>query len=203
MKVGIMGGTFNPVHNGHLILAENAYEQIGLDNVIFMPTKNPPHKNITELVSEEHRYNMVRLAVMENPHFTLSDMELSRKGVTYTADTLSILKDKNPDDSYYFIVGADSFFMLQTWKDPQTIFNLSTIIVAGRDRINQDDMEQQLNFLVKTYHANVEFLDMPNIDISSAMIRERIANNQSVKYYVPDSVWAYIIKHYLYTRILR
>lgn len=197
-KVGLMGGTFNPIHYGHLFLAENAYQQIGLDRILFMPSKNPPHKSKAELVSGDHRANMVKLAIKDNPHFKISMLELQREGTTYTADTLTILKEENPQTEYYFIVGADSLFMMQNWMNPQKIFDLCTIIAAGRNLTPENKMNQQLDFLKETYGAKILFLDMPNIGISSAEIRGRIGEKKGIRYYVPDEVEAYISELHLY-----
>ncbi|HWT26804.1 MAG TPA: nicotinate-nucleotide adenylyltransferase [Mobilitalea sp.] len=197
-KVGIMGGTFNPIHFGHLFLAEDAYEQIGLDEILFMPSKNPPHKQKAELVADEHRVNMVKLAIKDNPHFTFSDMELMREGITYTADTMTILKKENPENEYYFIEGADSLFMMQDWMNPQTIFNLCTIVSSNRDNVEEEKLTRQLEFLKKNFNARIMLLDMPTIQIASANIRNRIASGKSVRYYVPDEVLEYIKENRLY-----
>jgi len=198
-KVGIMGGTFNPIHNGHLFLAEHAYDQAGLDYVMFMPTMNPPHKPEAIVISAEHRLNMVKLAIKNNPHFVLSDMELNRPGLTYTSDTLKILKEKEPDTEFYFIVGADSLMMMPTWKDPQTVFSLSTVVVGGREDYMKDRLMEQASYLKKTYKGTIIFLEMPNIEISSEYIRERVAENKTIRYYVPEEVLEYIKLHNLYT----
>lgn len=197
-KVGIMGGTFNPIHFGHLFLAENAYEQVGLDEILFMPTKNPPHKQKTDIISDEHRINMVSLAIEDNSHFSLSTIELEREGTTYTADTLAQLKHENPDNDYYFIVGADSFFDMPEWKTPKTIFDLSTILVAGRDHVKVEKLEKQLEYFKSNYNARIVILDMPTIQFSSVKIRERILYNKSIRYYVPDKVTTYIRDNHLY-----
>jgi len=198
-KVGIMGGTFNPVHNGHLFLAEHAYEQVGLDYVLFMPTMNPPHKTRTDIISAEHRLNMVKLAIKNNPNFKLSDLELKRPGLTYTSDTLKILKENEPDNELYFIVGADSLMMITTWHEPQTIFSLSTLVVGERKDYPAEKLKEQADYLEKTYNGKIIFLDMPNIEISSENIRERIAENKTIRYYVPDDVLEYIKLNKLYT----
>lgn len=197
-KIGIMGGTFNPVHNGHLFLAESAWEQAELDKIVFMPTKNPPHKDNREIISQQHRMEMVRLAIEGNPHFELSAMELEREGVTYTADTLSILTKENPDTKYYFIIGADSLFMMQEWHTPRAIFNLSTILVAGRDRVPAKQMNGQIKLFEDAYDANIILLDMPAIELSSVAIRKRVSENKTIRYYVPDKVMDYIRKNELY-----
>lgn len=198
-KVGIMGGTYNPIHNGHLFLAEHALEQAGLDYILFMPSMKPPHKVGIQIESSEHRINMVQLAIENNPYFIISDFELKRPGITYTSDTLKALKEIEPDTEYFFIVGADSLMMMPQWMDPDTVFRLSTIIVGGRGESTQEQIEEQIRILEKTYGGRIILLDMPLIDISSEAIRERISNGNSIRYYVPDRVAAYISEHKLYT----
>ena len=193
-KVGIMGGSFNPIHMGHLILAESAFEQAGLDKILFMPLKNPPHKDKSTMISDNHRVNMVSLAIEGNPHFDLSKLEIERKGTTYTVDTLRILTNENPDINYYFIVGADSFLMMEKWKNPKELFELATILVADRDKQGRDKLTKHYQFLKEEYGTKANFIDIPNIDLSSASIRERINKNKSIRYMVPDKVWEYINK---------
>lgn len=197
-KVGIMGGTFNPIHNGHLFLAEHAYEQARLDYVLFMPTMNPPHKAGMTVAPAEHRINMVRQAIANNPKFVLSDLELKRPGITYTSDTLSVLKDEEPDTEYYFIVGADSLMMMKYWMDPQTVFNLSTIVAGAREQSTQEQLEEQARYLENTYNGKIILLDMPLMEISSEYIRERLDGGNSIRYYVPDEVITYINENNLY-----
>ncbi len=197
-KVGIMGGTFNPIHYGHLFLAENAAEQIGLDKILFMPSKNPPHKKKPEDVTEQQRVDMITLAIKDNPHFELSTMELEREGMTYTADTLTLLSMQQTDTKFYFIVGADSLFMMQTWRNPQVIFDHCIVVAASRDFANKEELNNQTKFLVDNYGAKILLIDMPTIQIASAVIRERISFKKTVRYYVPDAVNEYIINKRLY-----
>lgn len=197
-KVGIMGGTFNPIHNGHLFLAEHAYEQAGLDHVLFMPTKNPPHKADMKIIPTEHRINMVRLAIKNNPSFILSDLELNRPGITYTSDTLKVLKENEPDTEYYFIVGGDSLMMMSHWMDPQTVFRLSTIVAGGRAQCSQEQLEEQVKYLENAYDGKIILLDMPLLEISSEKIRNRVTKGESIRYYVPDEVISYIKEYELY-----
>ncbi len=198
-KIGIMGGTFNPIHNGHLFLAEHAYEQAGLDYVLFMPTLNPPHKAGMTVESAEHRLNMVRLAIQSNPHFMMSDLELQRQGITYTSDTLKALKNEEPENEYYFIVGADSLMMMAKWMEPQTVFNLSTILAGAREQYSVEQLKEQAAYLENTYNGKIILLDMPLIEISSENIRERVIKGKSIQYYVPDEVVSYMKEHHLYT----
>lgn len=197
-KIGIMGGTFNPIHYGHLFLAENAYEQIGLDQILFMPSKNPPHKAKPEQISDQQRVDMITLAINDNPHFTLSTVELERDGITYTADTLTLLTKEHPDNKYYFIVGADSLFMMHNWMEPQTIFDHCTVVAASRDHVEEERMQQQAAYLRERYSADILLVEMPTIQISSANIRERVVQDKTVHYFLPDEVIAYIKNNKLY-----
>lgn len=198
MKLGIMGGTFNPIHFGHLFLAENAYEQIGLDQILFMPSKNPPHKDKPYQVTDQQRVEMIALAIGDNPHFALSTIELERTGYTYTSDTLTLLKQEDPEKEYYFIVGADSLFMMHQWHEPQTIFSLCTVVAAGRDNVEPEQLKQQAEYLRQQYQANILLLDMPTIQIASGEIRQRMKEQRSVRYYLPDSVIEFIKNNKLY-----
>lgn len=198
IKTGIMGGTFNPIHFGHLLLAENAYEQLGLDKVLFMPSKNPPHKAKPETVTERQRLDMIAMAIRENPHFELSAVELEREGMTYTVDTLAILTRQHPGTEYFFLVGADSLFMMQNWREPETIFRLCTVVAANRDNVDQVRLDRQVEYLKNTFAASIVQIDMPAIQISSAEIRQRISEARSIRYYLPDAVYNYIKRNGLY-----
>ena len=197
-KVGIMGGTFNPIHFGHLILAETAYEEIGLDRILFMPSKNPPHKDSTEVISEEHRLKMVELAVQGNPHFQLSTIELDREGTTYTVDTLAQLTKENPNTDYYFIMGADSLIKLETWKNCQGVLDLCTVVVAGRDDLKTEDIQLKIQYYKDKYGARIITLNMQSYELSSGFLRDRISKGKSIQYYVPEKVKDYILSNFLY-----
>ncbi len=197
-KIGIMGGTFNPIHNGHLFLAENAYEQIGLDQILFMPSKNPPHKAKPEMITDQQRVDMINLAIQDNSHFTLSTVEMEREGYTYTADTLTLLSKQNLEVRYYFIVGADSLFMMHQWHEPQVIFDLCTVVAATRDHVDGTKLAAQAELLKEQFHADIQLISMPTIQIASADIRSRVAQNKTIRYYLPDQVARYISQHRLY-----
>ena len=197
-KIGIMGGSFNPIHNGHLFLAENAYEQAGLNKVLFMPLKNPPHKIKLNNITDQQRVDMVKLAIQNNSHFELSEIELRREGMTYTADTLTYLKEMNPEDDYYFIVGTDSLFYMHNWMKPEVVFDLCTVVAAGRDNAEEDRILSHIDFLKKTYNARIIYVKMPMIELSSEGIRERLATGRTVRYYIPDAVIEYINSNQLY-----
>jgi nicotinate-nucleotide adenylyltransferase len=199
-KIGIMGGTFDPIHMGHLMLAETAYEQFALDQVLFLPAGNPPHKrNRTGRASNEERIEMVRLAISDNPHFALSLIEMKQKeGYTYTYHTLETLKSENPDTDYYFIIGADSLFDFSAWKEPGRICDACTLIVAVRDQTSAAQLNHEMDILSRRYNGRFLKLDSVNIDISSHMLRQRIQEAKSLRYYVPDTVLRYIETHHIY-----
>lgn len=198
-KVGIMGGTFDPIHIGHLILGENAYLQFGLDKVLFMPSGNPPHKtNRKGRATNEERIEMVRRAISGNSHFELSMEEMHENGFNYTRETLQRLTESHPDTDYYFIMGADSLFQFEEWREPEKICSLCTIVVAVRDHVRTEKLDAQIYALSQKYHAAILKLDTPNIDISSQTIRRWLNCEKSIRYYVPDEVIEYIQKRNLY-----
>lgn len=198
MKIGILGGTFNPIHTGHLILAENAYTVLGLDKVIFMPSGVSYLKDRKEIAAKEHRINMVRLAIKDNDRFELSTMETDREGNTYTFETLNALKTQNTKDELYFIGGTDTLMNIENWKCPDIIFKNASLVIAPRNFTVSNIINDKAEYLQKKYDAKVIILDTPNIEISSSMIRHKIANGKSVRYYIPDDVIGYINDNKLY-----
>lgn len=197
-KMGIMGGTFNPVHNGHLLLAETAREALGLDGVLFMPSGNSYMKDASLILDGEIRADMVRLAVKGNPYFFFSDLELKRKGPTYTCDTLASLKAAGPQVSYYFILGEDNLLTLKYWKNPAFILQNCVIAGAVRESSGMDRIEENAELLRKEYQADIRILPAKRIDISSTEIRDRIKKGQSVRYMLPESVIEYIARKGIY-----
>lgn len=197
-KVGIMGGTFNPIHNGHLLLAESAREAFGLDEILFMPSGNSYMKDAASILDGKTRAYMTELAIEGNPFFRLSRMELKRKGPTYTCDTLSQLKRQEGACQYFFIMGADNLFILEKWKDVEYIFQNCVIAVAARGDETDGEIGRKAELLKKRYQADIRLLSERRIDISSLEIRERLQKGQSVRYLLPDSVLAYIAREGLY-----
>ena len=198
-RIGIMGGTFDPIHIGHLILGETAYHQFHLDNVLFMPAGNPPHKQDREnRATDSQRVEMVRLAIASNPHFTLSMEEMHREGYSYTYRTLERLKKRYPDTEYYFILGADSLYTFDEWKEPARILGACTILVGTRNHTSDEKLDRVIEQLEEKYHGQIEKLESLNIDISSKMIRSWIEKGRSLAYYVPDQVIEYIQKNNIY-----
>lgn len=198
-KIGIMGGTFDPIHIGHLILGEAAYEQFGLDEVWFMPAGNPPHKrNRIGRASDEQRVEMVRRAISSNPHFVLSLEEMNEDGYSYTYRTLERLNAQYTRSEFYFIIGADSLFDFDTWREPQRIADACKIVVATRNQISPEVFESVLNQRREQFHGSFLKLDTPNLDISSQTIRSWIKEHQTVRYYLPESVRNYIMDQRIY-----
>ena len=198
-KIGIMGGTFNPIHYGHLMLGETAYEQFGLDQVLIMPAKNPYYKNISSNIKEENRVAMIQLAIEDNPHFCFSNVELKRSGNTYTVDTLDELTRAYPDVDFYFILGADSLYHIESWKDPAKILTLAKIVAASRTD-SYSAIDAQIEYLNDKYDAQVLRLNSPNLEISSSYLRKQIELGRSCRYLLPDAVLHYIKEHKLYEK---
>lgn len=200
-RIGLMGGTFNPVHNGHLLLAQEAQEQYGLEQVWFLPARRPPHKDNGELPKDKARIEMLRLAVEDNPAFTISMLEMQRKdGKTYTYDTLRELKEKYPLTEFYFIIGSDSLFYLHKWSHFEELLRGMVFLVAlrGGEMHDKKEMEQQAEEYKKKYQARIGFINMPVIEISSTLIREKAEAGLAVRYYLPEKVEEYIRIHNIY-----
>lgn len=193
-----MGGTFNPIHMGHLIIAEKAREQFDLDEVVFMPSGTPYMKNSQEILPADMRVEMTRLAIEENPFFDLSVIEVEKEGSTYTYETLEYLRDKNPGSEYYFILGADSLWAIEDWKEPERIFANCHILAAVRGDKSTQDMEAQIASLKDRFGADIFLLQTGHMEISSSMIRDMIREGRSIRYLVPDAVYDYIIRNKLY-----
>lgn len=199
-RIGIMGGTFDPIHMGHLILGEKAYEQFRLEKVLFMPSGNPPHKrNRRGRATDEERVEMVRRAITENPHFELSLTEMHENGYTYTYHTLEMLKEKNPDTDYYFIIGADSLYDFDTWREPERICRNCILVTAVRNHSTIAELEAEMNRLSLKYNGTFLTLNTTNLDVSSEMLRNWISEDKSVRYYIPDSVIEYIRENQIYS----
>lgn len=197
-KIGIMGGTFDPIHIAHLRLAETAHDLFHLDQVIFLPASDPPHKAGQRITGYEKRAEMVKAAIENNPHFICSDLERMRNGFSYTSETLEWFFSENPENAYYFIVGADSLFYMEEWREPEKIFRLATILAAVRGGISESQLLEKIRFLTGKYHGNIYPLKYVNLDISSRLIRELTAAGHSIRYYVPDQVLKYIHENKLY-----
>ena len=197
-KVGIMGGTFNPIHVGHLMLAENAYACENLDEIWFIPSADPPHKKEENVLNYEFRSQMTELAIRNIPYFVKYDFEAQRKAYSYTAETLRLLQQLYPDNEFYFIMGADSLFQIETWYEPASVMARAVLLVAVRDHYSTQEMKKQISYLTEKYDARIHLMNMPEIDISSRMIRNRVKNRETIRFFVPEVVREYILSHHLY-----
>ncbi|MBP2025454.1 nicotinate-nucleotide adenylyltransferase [Peptoniphilus stercorisuis] len=195
-KYGLMGGTFDPIHLGHLMISEYVKEDLGLDEIIFIPTGNPPHK--TDYLPADQRYNMVSIAIRENQDFKISDVETKRVKESYSIETINILKEELQGD-LYFIIGSDSLFDLKNWKDIEKLATLVDFACAVRPHYAlEKEIKKEIDYLDKKYHVRVHMVDSPLYDISSTKIRKRLKEKKSVKYIVPDEVIDYIDENNLY-----
>jgi nicotinate-nucleotide adenylyltransferase len=200
MKIGIMGGTFNPIHNGHLSLASAALKQYNLDEIWFMPSGLPAHKANDELLSSAKRLYMVELAISDNAKFKASSFEIDREGFTYTADTMVALTKEYPYNEFYFIIGGDSLMKFHKWVKPEVISSHTALLAAGRNGYSKEELQKQAQDLNKQFNTNVFFLDMPELVISSNEIRSlcKIKNYDAIKSMVPEAVLGYIMENELW-----
>ncbi len=198
-KIGIMGGTFNPIHMGHLIIAQAALTGLKLDKVWFMPAGDPPHKD-DSILDKKHRLQMVAEAIKDNPDFELFTYETDKERPSYTAVTMTDLSADYPDHEFYFIMGTDSFLKLEKWYKPEIICAHTRLVVANRNNVENDELMAVRNKYMAAYKAKVDFIDTPQIEISSSSIREDIRKNISlVRYKLPDEVYNYIKTNRLYS----
>lgn len=212
MRTGIFGGTFNPIHLAHLRVAEEVREACALDRVLFLPAALPPHKQSGVDTPFRHRLAMVEAALTDHPDFSACDLEARRSGASYSVDTLEELQRLYPDDELFFIIGLDSFVDITSWKDFPRLFELANIVVAYRPDYGDDDPRTRLPVALAEQFCYDEgsfnlrhkcgkrliFVAETRLAISSTMLRERVARNQSIRYLVPASVEAYIQQHHLY-----
>lgn len=185
-RVGLMGGTFNPVHNGHLIVADQVASQLGLDQVVFLPDNLPPHVDKKEAIAAKDRVNMVRLAIAGNEKFTLDTLEVDRGGVSYTYDTIKELKARHPEVDYYFIIGGDMVEYLPKWNKIDELVKMVKFVGVKRTGAKMNSKYPIL------------WVDVPTIDISSTLIRNKIKQGCSIRYLVPDAVAEYLKEEGLY-----
>ena len=196
MRIGILGGTFNPPHLGHLICAQEAYLQLELDRVTLIPARIPPHKPVDDEPGPEHRLELCRVAVGDDERFDVSDLEITREGPSYTVDTLELLHSRAPVSELFLIVGGDIAAGLPRWHEAERVLSLATLAVAGRRGTSRAEVDEALSGLAGG--ARARFFQMPSIGISSTVLRRRVRARESIRYYVPDTVASYIDRHRLY-----
>lgn len=195
LRLGIMGGTFDPIHYGHLVAAEEALVQFNLDRVIFMPTGMPALKRHRRVAPAEHRYLMTVIATASNPDFAVSRIEVDRPGVTYTVDTMAELRTiHGPETELFFITGADAVLDILTWKDSDRLADMCTLIAATRPGYDLSRFQQQ----IESSRLQVDLMEVPALAISSTDIRARILDRRPVRYLLPEAVAAYMVKNRLY-----
>jgi nicotinate-nucleotide adenylyltransferase len=198
MRIGILGGTFNPPHVGHLVCAQEAHAQLGLERVVLMPAGLPPHKQVAVDPGPEARHELCRLAIGGDERFAVSRLELERPGRSFTVDTLRALHAERPQDELTFIVGGDMARSLPTWREPAAVLELATLAVAERAGSEREEIRGELRALGGAEligGERVRFFDMPRIDVSSSLVRERVATGRPIRYLVPDAVAAAIAEH--------
>ena len=200
MKIGVFGGTFNPIHNGHIYLCERFIGSLRLDKVLLIPAYIPPHKNAQMLARGEHRLNMCRLAVQDNPKFEASGIELKRKGKSYTYQTLQQLKKLYPKDELYLIMGSDMFLTVQDWVNPNIIFSLAAICTSARLQ-NEYEMLIEHKKILQRLGAQCVVENFDAIELSSTAVRQLIINGGDAGGLIPQSVLKYIEKYNLYKKL--
>jgi nicotinate-nucleotide adenylyltransferase len=197
VRIGILGGTFNPPHLGHLVCAQEAYVQLRLDRVMLIPARIPPHKPVHDEPGADHRLELCRLAVTgDEQRLEVSGVEIARPGLSYTVDTLDVLHSRMPDSELFLILGADAAAGLPSWHEPERVLSLSTLSVARRRGTTRAEVDDALRRLRGGERA--WFFAMPTIGVSSTMVRRRVRAGHPIKYLVPDAVSGYIQEHRLY-----
>lgn len=202
MRVGIFGGTFDPVHYGHLLLAETCREQCRLDQVLFLPASIPPHKQQWHLTPAERRVEMLRLAIAGHEAFSVSELEVRRGGVTYTVDTLTAIREQQPQDELFFLMGADSLRDLPTWRDSARICSLAVPVVVRRRDTPEPDLGALADMVppARLEEIRRHQVQMPLVDFSSTAIRQAVAGGRSIRYQTPRAVEMYIRTQRLYCK---
>lgn len=198
-RIGIMGGTFDPIHYGHLMLAEQIRTSFHLDKVIFIPVGKAPHKSLEDAANKQQRFEMTKIATKSNPFFTVSDIEIVKEETTFTIDTIIALRsDLSDQDELFFITGADAILLLDSWKRYEELIKHVTFIGATRPGIDEYSLVQKIDSFKKKYNAKIELFFIPALAISSTDIRTRVGEEKSIRYLLPEAVEKYIHEHFLY-----
>ena len=199
-RTAVLGGTFDPIHIGHLIAGQCVHDTGDFDTVCIMPSGNPPHKASTADYNE-HRLHMCRLAAEAADYFTVSDIEVQREGKIYTVDTFRILEQNHPDREFWLIIGTDSLMNLETWRSPAELLAKVKFVVVDRGGYDLTTTQNQIKHLTETYGTDIRYVSMPLIELSSTNIRQRIQQDMDIRWQVPDSVYAYITENDLYKQV--
>jgi nicotinate-nucleotide adenylyltransferase len=198
-RYGIMGGTFDPIHYGHLVAAEEARAVLDLEHVFFVPSGRPPHKRKRPITKAEHRYLMTVLATATNPAFKVSRIDIDRPGYSYTVDTIASFREKlGPDSDLCFITGADAIMEILSWKDVDSLFASCFLIAATRPGYDLSQLRCQFGKMWQRYKNRIKILEVPALAISSSEIRRRVSADEPIRYLLPEGVASYIYKHGLY-----
>ncbi len=198
MRIGILGGTFNPIHRGHIELSTKVYEKFSLDKILFMINKIPPHKDM--VLNETDRLNLLKLSLRDYKHFSIEECELKKGGISYTYESLRYLKEIYKEDEIYLIIGSDSFINFHTWKNIESILKDASLIVYMRSYEDIAKCEELKEYYKKVYNGDINLLYDKIIDISSSLIRENITLNKDISPYVDSLVYSYIKDKNLYRR---
>ena len=199
MKIGIMGGTFDPIHSGHLMLGRYARDLFALDKIWFMPNGTPPHKASDTIESQtKHRVEMVKRAISNEKDFILQLYEVDNREVNYSYLTMEHFRENYPEHEFYFIIGADSLFGIEKWKCPDRLLKTCIILAAYRDGKNKTEMEEKIAYLNQKFAADIRLLNTPNVDISSSEIRDKLKAHKEVTDMMPFCVYEYILENQLY-----
>lgn len=199
-RYGIIGGTFDPIHNAHLYIAYEANKQLDLDNVVFMPAGIQPFKKENKVTDSKIRYNMVKLAIEPYEEFSISDYEIKKEGLSFTYETLEYFKEKYKREKIelFFITGADCLMSIDKWKDTSKIFSLCTFVVFSRGGFNSEELRKKKEEIEKKYRCKIVILDLKELEISSTDIRNRVKNGRKIDFFVPEKVNKFIIENNLY-----
>jgi nicotinate-nucleotide adenylyltransferase len=200
IQVGLLGGTFDPVHMGHLVLADQCRDQAALDEVWFVPARIPPHKGGKQITEPRHRLEMLRIAISGTPWFSLCEIELDRDGPSYTVDTLSRLREKHADHEFSLLVGADMLLDFPNWREPERIASMCRLIAVNRGG-EDGDVQSAANELKRSLNADARVLSIPAIDISATDIRRRVSEGRSIRFLTPRGVEMYIAAQGLYGKL--
>ena len=197
-KIGIMGGTFDPPHKGHLAMAECVESVMALDEIWFIPTGKVAYKDREGLPSPEDRLAMITLAVEGVPHFLVSSIEVDRVETGYSYQTMEELTKENPDAEFFFLVGADSLDYMDAWREPERLFRCCRVVALNRPGISDEQMMQKKKFLEERFGARISLVTMPPVDVSSTVLREKIGRGEDVSEFLAESVMDYISAKGLY-----